>query len=147
MAFDPSEVARRSAQVMIAGDNASKWLGASLASVEPGGAVMTLQVKEHHLNGHGICHGGIIFALADSAFAFACNSYNRVAVAQSNAITYLSPAQAGSVLTATAREISKSARSGLYDVEVSDDSGVMIAQFRGHSRVIKGVHFGEEDAP
>lgn len=138
---DPQEIADRSAQTMWASDHATKWLGAELVSVAPGQAVMTLKVQDHHLNGHGICHGGVIFALADSAFAFACNSYNRVAVAQNNSITYLAPGQRATVLTARAVEVSVAGRSGLYDVAVTDDGGTLVAEFRGHSRIIRGVHF------
>jgi len=145
MSVDPQQIAERSAQLMWANDHATKWLGAQLVSVGPGRAILSLKVQDHHLNGHGICHGGVIFTLADSAFAFACNSYNQVAVAQNNSITYLSPGQAGSVLTATAHEVSLKGRSGLYDVEVTDQEGAPIAQFRGHSRTIHGVHFDPEE--
>jgi acyl-CoA thioesterase len=138
------EIARRSAEAMWARDDASKWLGARLDAVGPGTASLSMKVEKHHTNGHDICHGGFIFTLADSAFAFACNSYNQIAVAQHNTISFIAPGFRGDRLTAQAREISRSGRSGLYDVRVTNQDGRLIAEFRGASRVIKGVHF--EDA-
>ena len=138
------EIARRSADAMWARDDASKWLGARLDAVGPGTASLSMTVEKHHTNGHDICHGGFIFTLADSAFAFACNSYNQIAVAQHNTISFIAPGFRGDRLTAQAREISRSGRSGLYDVRVTNQDGRLIAEFRGASRVIKGVHF--EDA-
>lgn len=139
----PQTRATRSAQAMWADDAASKWLGLSLDNAGPGCAQMCLTVQSHHLNGHGICHGGFIFTLADSTFAFACNSYNQVAVAQENSITYLAPAQQGEVLTAIAHEVAKTGRSGVYDVVVTGTDGRKVAVFRGLSRTIKGQHFDE----
>jgi len=139
----PQTRAEKSAAAMWANDAASKWLGMSLDHVGPGSAVMSFEVGPQHLNGHAICHGGYIFTLADSAFAFACNSYNRLVVAQQNTITYLSPAQQGERLTATAREVSLAGRSGLYDVSVTAPDGRVVAEFRGGSRQIKGQHFEE----
>ncbi len=136
--------AERCAQIMWENDKASADLGMTLLSVSPGGAQLALKVKERHLNGHGMCHGGTIFTLADSAFAFACNSYNQNAVAQHNHITYVKSGALGSTLTATASEVSRSGRSGIYDVTVTDDSGNTIAHFRGHSRTIKGQHFADD---
>jgi acyl-CoA thioesterase len=138
------EIARRSAEAMWARDDASKWLGARLDAVGPGTASLSMKVEKHHTNGHDICHGGFIFTLADSAFAFACNSYNQIAVAQHNTISFIAPGFRGDRLTAMAREISRTGRSGLYDVRVTNQDGRLIAEFRGASRVIKGVHF--EDA-
>ncbi|SFJ94408.1 acyl-CoA thioesterase [Mesorhizobium albiziae] len=138
------EIARRSADAMWARDDASKWLGANLDFVGPGTASVSMTVEKHHTNGHDICHGGFIFTLADSAFAFACNSYNQIAVAQHNTISFIAPGALGDRLTADAREISRTGRSGLYDVRVTNQDGRLIAEFRGASRVIKGVHF--EDA-
>lgn len=138
------EIARRSADAMWARDDASKWLGARLDTVGPGTASLSMTVEKHHTNGHDICHGGFIFTLADSAFAFACNSYNQIAVAQHNTISFIAPGFRGDRLTAEAREISRNGRSGLYDVRVTNQDGRLIAEFRGASRVIKGVHF--EDA-
>ena len=102
---------------------------------------MTFKVEAHHTNGHEICHGGYIFTLADTAFAFACNSYNQVCVAQQNSITYIKPGHNGDLLTATATEISRAGRSGVYDVLVSNQQGDTIALFRGLSRTLKGQLF------
>ena len=143
--MSPEERARRSAEAMWAGDRASKWVGMRLDAVGPGFARMSLEVRDDHLNGHGICHGGVIFTLADSAFAFACNSHNRVAVAQHNAISYLSPGRGGETLTAEAREVSLTGRSGLTDVTVTGGDGRVVAMFRGASRQIAGTHFAEDE--
>lgn len=140
----PQTRAEKSAAAMWANDAASKWLGMSLDTVGPGSAVISFEVGPQHLNGHAICHGGYIFTLADSAFAFACNSYNRLVVAQQNTITYLSPAKQGERLTATAREVSLAGRSGLYDVSVTAPDGRVVAEFRGGSRQITGQHFEEQ---
>ncbi len=139
----PKERATRAAEAMWSDDDASKWLGMTLVSVDEGTAVMTLTVQQHHCNGHGMCHGGITFSLADSCFAFACNSRNQSTVAQNNMITYTAPAQVGDVLTATAREVSLTGRSGIYDVCVTNQNGKTIAEMRGLSRAIKGQLFTE----
>ncbi len=139
----PEERARRVADVMWANDAASAWLGARIDDVGPGRAVLSMQVAAHHLNGHGICHGGFIFTLADSAFAFACNSYNLTTVAQENQITYLSPGQPDERLTATAIEVARQGRSGVYDVTVTGADGRKVALMRGLSRTIQGRHFEE----
>ena len=140
----PQLRAERSAEAMWANDRASKWLGMSLDAIGPGTATMSFTVQDHHLNGHSICHGGYIFTLADSAFAFACNSYNENTVAQQDQITYLSPGRAGERLTATATETSKTGRSGIYDITVTGEDGRKVAVFRGLSRTIKGHHFEED---
>ncbi|MDJ0822767.1 MAG: hydroxyphenylacetyl-CoA thioesterase PaaI [Paracoccaceae bacterium] len=139
----PEERARRVADVMWANDAASAWLGVRIDDVGPGRAVLSMQVAAHHLNGHGICHGGFIFTLADSAFAFACNSYNLTTVAQENQITYLSPGQPDERLTATAIEVARQGRSGVYDVTVTGADGRKVALMRGLSRTIQGRHFEE----
>lgn len=139
----PKERATRAAEAMWSDDGASRWLGMTLVSVDEGTAVMTLTVQQHHCNGHGMCHGGITFSLADSCFAFACNSRNQSTVAQNNMITYTAPAQVGDVLTATAQEVSLTGRSGIYDVRVSNQHGKTIAEMRGLSRAIKGQLFAE----
>ena len=140
----PEVRARISAESMWSRDEASKWLGARLENVGPGTAVMSLKVAPNHLNGHGICHGGFIFALADTAFAFACNSRNRNAVAAHNSISFISPGKLGEKLTATAREVNLKGRSGIYDVTVSSCDGREIALFRGVSKIVSGSHFDEE---
>ncbi len=142
----PQERARTCAERMWAKDRASQALGMTLTAIGPGTATLTMQVRDDMLNGHGICHGGIIFTLADSAFAFACNTYNALTVAQSNQITYLAPGPAGDTLTATATEVARQGRSGTYDVVVTTSTGQQIALFRGLSRTIAGQHF-DEDAP
>ncbi len=139
----PQEIAERSAEAMWARDRASKWLGAFLDEVKPGRAVMSMTVEPHHTNGHDICHGGFIFTLADSAFAFACNSYNQNTVAQQAAITFVEPGRLGDRLVAEAKEVSKKGRSGIYDIEVRRTDGALVAAFRGLSRSIKGTNFDE----
>jgi acyl-CoA thioesterase len=136
--MDAAALARACAEVMWAEDVASRALGMRLISVEPGRAVLGMTVSDAMVNGHGLCHGGFIFTLADSAFATACNSYNRRAVGQHCAITYLSPARSGDRLVARAIERSRAGRSGLYDVTVTGEDGPVIAEFRGHSRMIEG---------
>jgi len=139
----PKERAERSAAAMWAQDNASKWAGMEITHMDEGEAVLELTVAPHHCNGHGICHGGVTFMLADSAFAFACNSRNQSTVAQHNVISFTAPGRAGDRLTASAREVSLTGRSGIYDVKVTNQDGATIAEFRGFSRAIKGQLFDE----
>ncbi|MCV0397497.1 MAG: hydroxyphenylacetyl-CoA thioesterase PaaI [Rhizobiaceae bacterium] len=141
MDLSPDEVARRSADAMWANDRASKWLGAVIDAVGPGTATLSMTVEAHHCNGHDICHGGYIFTLADSAFAFACNSYNDRAVAQHNVISYIAPGRLGDRLSAVATEVIREGRSGVYDVTVRNQHGVTVATFRGASRTIGGLNF------
>src|SRR6201991_2497044 len=115
-----------------------------LLRVKAGEAVLTMTVQAHMVNGQRIAHGGFIFTLADSAFAFACNSHNERAVAAQGNITFIKPGKLGDELVATAREISRSGRSGIYDVQVTAGDTV-IAEFRGHSRVISGTWLPETD--
>ena len=140
----PEERASRSAAAMRAKDRAADWFGHELVAVGPGTATVRMRVRDEHLNGHAICHGGIIFTLADTAFAYACNSYNRLVVAQHNSISYLSPGKPGEMLTATGVEASRAGRSGIYDVTVTGEDGRKVALFRGASRQIDGQHFEEE---
>ena len=139
----PLQRAKKSAEIMWERDKASKGIGIKLERISPGEADLSLLVESKHLNGHDICHGGFIFTLADSAFAFACNSYNQAAVAQNNMITFIAPAQKGDKLLAKAREVSRSGRSGIYDVSVLSQDQKKIAEFRGHSRTIGGQNFKE----
>ena len=141
--MDDAERANRAAEAMWARDAASKWIGMALDEVGPGRAVMTLTVAADHCNGHGTCHGGVIFALADSAFAFACNSGNAATVAQHANISFTAPGRLGDVLRAEAREVSLRGRNGIYDVAVTGSDGVPIAQFRGLSRGVGGHLFEE----
>ena len=143
MSLTPKQRAEQAAAAMWEGDKASQWLGMKIETVDEGQAVLSLTVQPQHANGHGICHGGITFALADSCFAFACNSRNQSTVAQHNMISYLAPASLGDQLTATALEVSLTGRNGIYDVTVSNQNGTKIAEFRGYSRAIKGQLFQE----
>jgi acyl-CoA thioesterase len=136
-------LAERVAEGMYSRDRASQALGAKVASVGPGHAELVMTVRADMLNGHAICHGGFIFTLADSAFAYACNSYNLTTVASGCSIDYMAPAREDDVLTARARERSMSGRTGVYDIEVSNQRGETIALFRGKSYRIKG-HIVEE---
>ena len=140
----PDDTARASAQAMWADDRASQALGMEIAHIAPGAATLTMIVTATMTNGHGICHGGYIFTLADSAFAFACNSHGPRVVAQGAQISFLAPGQLGDRLTATAREVHRAGRSGLYDVTVTRDDGTTIAEFRGQSRTIRGHHLQTE---
>ena len=130
---DDTALAERCAQAMFARDRASAALGMEVAAVGPGTARLTMRVRDDMLNGHGSCHGGLIFALADSAFAFACNSRNAVTVGVGCSIEYLAPGRPGDVLAAEARELALNGKSGVYDVRVENQDGVAIALFRGKS--------------
>jgi acyl-CoA thioesterase len=133
----PDELAHASAEAMWSTDTASRGLGMEIVDVAPGRATLAMTLSEDMLNGHEIAHGGFIFALADSAFAFACNSYGERTVAVHCSISFIKSAGKGERLVATAREVSRSGRSGIYDVSVAVD-GTIIAEFRGHSRTIGG---------
>ena len=135
---DPQAVARACADLMWSQDNATQGLGIHLDALAPGAATLSMTVADHMVNGHGTCHGGYIFALADSAFAFACNSTNERTVAAHCSISFLRPARRGDRLVAEATERAREGRSGLYDVRVSTTDGELIAEFRGHSRTIGG---------
>nr|WP_283949858.1 hydroxyphenylacetyl-CoA thioesterase PaaI [Limobrevibacterium gyesilva] len=128
---------------MWADDHASKALGMAIEHIAPGQARLAMTVTAQMVNGHGLCHGGYIFTLADSAFAFACNTYNERVVAQHCAISYLRPAKLGMRLAATAQERSRAGRSGIYDITVTVENGPVIAEFRGNSRSL-GAKFFEE---
>ena len=136
----PDALAKACAQAMWREDAASQGLGMSLESVAAGCAVVSMVVTRAMTNGLRTCHGGFLFTLADSAFAFACNTYNQRAVAQMAQITFLAPAQEGDRLTARAEEVWRQGRGGLYDICVTNQHDIRIAEFRGHSRVIKGQH-------
>jgi acyl-CoA thioesterase len=135
----PDDIARACAQAMWQEDDASRGLGMELVEVKPGEATLAMTIKPNMVNGQRIAHGGFIFTLADSAFAFACNSHNERVVAAQGNITFIRPGKLGDRLVATAREISRSGRSGIYDVRVTSGDGTVIAEFRGHSRVIAGT--------
>jgi acyl-CoA thioesterase len=140
MSVDPHTLAQQVAQSMYAVDTATKdTMGIEMLSCEPGRAVMRMAVRELHLNGHQICHGGFIFTLADSTFAFACNSYNKVAVAAGCSIEFLKSARLGDVLTCEGVEQTLSGRHGIYDMRVTNQHGETIAMFRGKSAQIQGT--------
>lgn len=132
------ELARRAAESMYGTDTCSKWLGMTLEDVRPGYARMRMPVRPEFLNGLGICHGGLMFTLADSTFAFACNSYNIPAVASGCAIEFLKPVNGGDVLVAEGQEQTLSGRHGVYDIKVTNSGGEVVAMFRGKSAQLKG---------
>lgn len=140
----PQTRAQKCADLLLAKDTATLGLGMKITAIAPGQATLQMSVKPDMLNGHGMCHGGFIFTLADSAFAFACNTYNQLTVAQQNQITYVAPAQSGETLTASATETSRTGRSGTYAATVTGQDGRIVALFTGLSRTIKGQHFPED---
>ncbi len=137
-AAEAQALAERVADAMYRRDGASQGLGMRLVRVAPGHAEVAMTVRANMLNGHAICHGGFIFTLADSAFAYACNSYNLATVASGCGIDFLAPAREGDTLTAVAQERSVSGRTGVYDIAVDNQRGERIALFRGKSYRIKG---------
>ena len=140
---DPQAMARACADSMWPDDRAAQSLGISLDEVGPGHATLSMRVRDDMVNGHGTCHGGLIFALADSAFAYACNSANERAVAQHCSISFLRPAKLGHKLVATAQERSRAARSGIYDITVCTADGTVVAEFRGNSRNLGEKFFAD----
>ena len=136
--LSPDDLARACAEAMWKEDDASKGLGMEIVEIRSGRATLSMTVQPHMVNGQRIAHGGFIFTLADSAFAFACNTHNERVVAAQGNITFIRPGKLGDRLIATAREISRSGRSGIYDVRVTAGD-VVIAEFRGHSRAIGGT--------
>jgi acyl-CoA thioesterase len=142
--LSPDDLAQACAEAMWKEDDASSGLGMKIVEIGAGRATLTMTVQPHMVNGQRIAHGGFIFALADSAFAFACNSHNQKSVAAQGDITFIKPGKLGDLLVATAREISRSGRSGIYDVRVTAGDEV-IAEFRGHSRTISGTWLPERD--
>ena len=142
-AMTPDELARRCADAMWADDVASQSLGMALDDVGPGRATLSMPIRADMANGHGIAHGGFVFALADSAFAFACNSYNERTVAYACDIVFAAPVRVGDVLTAAAVERHRFGRNGIYDIRVTRggdaaDPAEVVAEFRGRSRTIGG---------
>lgn len=135
---DPQSVAEASARAMYEQDRASQALGMSVLEVRPGYARLAMKVREDMVNGHQLCHGGLIFTLADSAFAFACNTYDLVTVASAATVDFLLSAHLGDELTAIAEERSRSKRTGIYDVAVSNQRGECVALFRGRSHQLGG---------
>ena len=141
--LSPQALAEACADAMWADDTATQHLGMRIDRIAPGEATLSMDLQPFMLNGHGLAHGGYIFTLADSAFAFACNGYNQRTVGHQASITYMAPGRQGDRLTATARELHRGKRDGIYDVFVTNDRGEKIAEFRGHSRTVKGTHLPE----
>jgi acyl-CoA thioesterase len=137
-ATDTQRLAERAVAALYAGDRASQNLGMRIEQVAPGAVRVTMTVRPDMVNGHRICHGGIVFTLADSAFAFACNSHGDNTLAAAASIDFLVAAREGDALTADAREVWRSGRSGLYEITVSNQRGERIALFRGRSHRIEG---------
>jgi acyl-CoA thioesterase len=142
-ALAPQQLAEACARAMWSSDSTSQRLGMRIESIAPGEATLSMEITDFMLNGHGLAHGGFVFALADSAFAFACNSYNRRTVGYQAAITYMAPGRLGDRLTAVAHEVHRAGRNGIYDVHVTNDRGEQVAEFRGHSRTVEGTHLPE----
>jgi acyl-CoA thioesterase len=141
--LDPDQIARRSAAAMWAEDEASRGLGMTLLEVAPGRARIMMTITETMVNGYGICHGGYLFLLADSAFAFACNTYGEVTVARAAEVVFIAPGRVGDELIASATERARFGRNGVYDVTVSRTDGQVLAEFRGQSHTYRdrGIAF------
>jgi len=134
----PQQVAEASRDAMWKDDRASRMLGIVVQAIGPGSATLAMPVREDMLNGHDICHGGLVTTLADSAFAYACNAYNEVSVASGFDVNLMAPAHLGDLLTARALELSRSGRTGVYDIEVVNQKGERIAALRGRSYTLRG---------
>jgi acyl-CoA thioesterase len=134
----PQQVAETTRDAMWANDRATRALGIRIVAVGPGTATLAMTVREDMLNGHDICHGGLVTTLADSAFAFACNAYNEVSVAAGFDVNLFVASRLGDELTAVAHEVSKTGRTGVYDIAVRNQRGEAVAAFRGRSFTIKG---------
>ena len=140
---NPEQLAEACAHSMMTNDRASQGLGMEIEEIKPGFARLSMTIRADMTNGQHIAHGGFMFTLADSSFAFACNTYNQFSVAQHCTISFLAPAFEGDRLTATASERHRSGRSGIYDVTIINQKGAIIAEFRGNSRTVKGQHVDE----
>jgi acyl-CoA thioesterase len=134
----PQQIAEAARDAMWKDDRASKGLGMVIAAVGPGSATVTMTVRPDMLNGFDICHGGLIATLADTAFAFACNAYNELTVAAGFDVNIVAAARGGDALTATAAEVSRTGRTGVYDITVTNQRGETVAAFRGRSFTMKG---------
>lgn len=142
---DAASLASRAAAAMWERDVAAQSLGMTIDEVRPGYARLRMRVRPDMLNGHDMCHGGLIFALADTAFAYACNSHNRATVAAGAAIEFLAPARGEEVLIAEAREQALGGRLGVYDVEVHSEQGLRVALFRGRSYALRTTVIREDE--
>lgn len=136
---DPQQIATQCADALWSSDTTSQQLGMQIKEITPGSSEITMVVTASMANGHGACHGGYLFTMADSAFAFACNTYNQRCVAQHCTISYLAPAFVGNKLTAKASEVSRVGRNGIYDVEIVNENDETLVHFRGYSRTVKGT--------
>jgi acyl-CoA thioesterase len=136
--LSPQQTAEAVRDAMWVGDHATKMLGMRITAVGPGSATLEMTVRQDMLNGHAICHGGLITTLADSSFAFACNAYNELTVASGFTVDLVAPGRLGDVLTARCSEVSKAGRTGVYDVDVRNQRGERIAIFRGRSHTQRG---------
>lgn len=137
-ALSPQQTADRVREVMYANDRAAKALGIRILEVGPGRAVLTMRVREDMLNGHDLCHGGLVATLADTAFAYGCNAYNEVTVASGFSIDLIAPGRLGDELTASCVEVAKAGRTGVYDIVVANQRGEHMAVFRGRSYTARG---------
>jgi acyl-CoA thioesterase len=136
--LDPQRIAEAVRDTMFANDRASQGLGLRIDAIGPGTATLSMTVREDMLNGYGTCQGGLLATLADSCFAFACNAYDEVTVAAGFDVQIVAPGRLGDVLTATATEVSKAGRLGVYDVDVRNQHGERVVAFRGRSYTMKG---------
>jgi acyl-CoA thioesterase len=143
MILTPQQIAERCTEVMWPDDHAARGLGITLPLSSAGAATVSMTVRQDMVNGHGTCHGGFIFALADTCFAYACNSYNHRAVAAGGDINFVAPAHLDDTLTASGGARHQGGRGGIYDIEVHNQNGKTIALFRGRSSRVKG-HFFED---
>lgn len=140
----PAALAEACAQALLSRDRASRKLGMRLLNAAPGSARLAMLVTVDHLQGYNTCHGGLLFALADSAFAVACNSYDEATVASGCSIDFIAPAFPGDELVASASEQSRRGRTGLYDVRIENQQGQLIALFRGRSYKVHGPVLAQE---
>ena len=134
----PQQIAERCAEALWPGDRAAQGMGMDLVEIGPGQARLRMTVREDMLNGHDICHGGLVTTLADTAFAYACNAYNEVTVAAGFDVNLVAAARLGDVLTARATELAKAGRTGVYDIRVDNQQGAPVMAFRGRSYTMKG---------
>ncbi|MDM0043375.1 hydroxyphenylacetyl-CoA thioesterase PaaI [Variovorax dokdonensis] len=134
----PQALAEQVRLGMFENDRAAQALGMCVSEIAPGHATVTMTVRQDMLNGHDICHGGLVTTLADTAFAYACNSYGELTVASSISVDFVAPGRLGDLLSAHAHEVSRSGRTGVYDCEVRNQKGERVAVFRGRSYTAKG---------
>lgn len=135
---DAQQLAERVREGMLRNDRVAKALGLCVPAVGPGSATVTMTVREDMLNGHDLCHGGLIATLADTAFAYGCNSYDELTVASGFSIDIVAPARQGDMLSARCEQVSRSGRTGVYDIVVTNQRGECVAVFRGRSYTVKG---------